>query len=82
MRVNMSIEKAETIYMCHILVFDRGDTIIKYFNRATHNYWPWQLIPVRYRKKLEDRKKIFDFVDSYKEGKLKTRNACVFCLFV
>jgi len=42
--------------MCHILVFDRGDTIRKYFNRATHNYWPWQLIPVRYRKLLEDKK--------------------------
>jgi len=41
-RLQMTIEKCKTIYMVHILIFDRGDRSPICFNRATQNYGLWQ----------------------------------------
>jgi len=42
-------KKVKTIYRFHRLVFDRGNSSRKCFNRATQNYGLWQPAPVRYR---------------------------------
>ena len=48
--LHMTIEKKViTIYRFHKLVFDRRNSSLECFNRATQNYGLWQLVPVRCR---------------------------------
>lgn len=42
------LKKVKTIYRFHKLVFDRGDSNLECFNRATQKYGLWQSILVRY----------------------------------
>ena len=48
--VTLQLKKGSNlIYRFHRLVFDRGNSSSKCFNRATQNYGLWQPVPVRYR---------------------------------
>ena len=41
------LKKIKTIYRFHILVFDRDDSNLECFNRATHYYRLWRPSPVK-----------------------------------
>jgi hypothetical protein len=43
------LKKTKPIYRFHRFLFDRGDSTLWCFNRATQNYWASQSVPDRYR---------------------------------